>query len=115
MHKGELSSDVSANLVENQETPRRREKFLHTHKLWRSETAARRLAVFAQADQFKISEPIIQAKSRLALSLCELLRTLQQQLDEYRRQIEALSKATSIIISLGVCQGRRKCWLHSFC
>jgi transposase len=69
---------------------RRWEKFLHTHKLWRSETAEKRLAVFAQADQFKISEPIIQAKSRLALSLCKLLRTLQQQLDEYRRQIEAL-------------------------
>jgi hypothetical protein len=69
---------------------RRWEKFLHTHKLWRSETAAKRLAVFAQADQFKISEPIIQAKSRLALSLCKLLRTLQQQLDEYRKQIEAL-------------------------
>lgn len=69
---------------------RRWEKFLHTHKLWRSETAAKRLAVFAQADQFKISEAIILAKSRLALSLCKLLRTLQQQLDEYRKQIEAL-------------------------
>ena len=69
---------------------RRWEKFLHTHKLWRSETAEKRLAVFTQADQFKISEPIIQAKSRLALSLCKLLRTLQQQLEEYRSQIEAL-------------------------
>jgi transposase len=69
---------------------RRWEKFLHTHKLWRPETAQKRLTLFAQADQFKASAPIIRAKSQLALSLCRLLRTLQQQLDEYRKQIEAL-------------------------
>lgn len=70
--------------------PRRWEKFLHTHKLWRPETAPKRLALFAQADQFKASDPITQAKSQLALSLCKLLRTLQEQLEEYRRQIQAL-------------------------
>jgi transposase len=69
---------------------RRWEKFLHTHRLWRPETAPKRLALFAQADQFKGSDPIVQAKSRLAVSLCKLLRTLQQQLDEYRKSIEAL-------------------------
>jgi transposase len=69
---------------------RRWEKFLHTHKLWRPETAEKRLSLFAQADQFKGSDPITEAKSQLAMSLCKLLRTLQQQLDEYRKQIRAL-------------------------
>ncbi len=69
---------------------RRWEKFLHTHRLWRSETVEKRLAIFSQADQFKASAPITKAKSQLALSLCKLLRALQQQLDQYRQQIEAL-------------------------
>lgn len=71
---------------------RRWEKFLHTHRLWRPETAEKRLAIFAQADQFKASAPVTKAKSQLALSLCKLLRTLQQQLDQYREQIEVLFK-----------------------
>jgi transposase len=69
---------------------RRWEKFLHTHKLWRSETAPKRLQLFAQADQFQASEPIIRAKSQLAVSLGKLLCTLGQQLKLYRQQIEAL-------------------------
>jgi transposase len=69
---------------------RRWEKFLHTHKLWRPETAEKRLELFAQADQFKASDPITRAKSQLAVSLCKLLRTLKQQLDLYRKQIAAL-------------------------
>jgi transposase len=69
---------------------RRWEKFLHTHKLWRSETLEKRLKLFAQADQFQASEPIVQAKSQLALSLCKLLCTLGQQLKLYRKQIEEL-------------------------
>jgi transposase len=69
---------------------RRWEKFLHTHKLWRSQTVEKRLELFAQADQFKISPPIVAAKSRLALSLCKLLRTLAEQLEDYRQQIEQL-------------------------
>lgn len=71
---------------------RRWEKFLHTHRLWRPETVEQRRAVFSKADQFKASAPVTQAKSQLALSLCKLLRTLQQQLDQYREQIEALFK-----------------------
>ncbi len=70
--------------------PRRWEKFLHVHRLWRPETAQKRLAIFAQADQFKASEPIIQAKSQLALALCQLLRALAQQLVLYRKRIAAL-------------------------
>jgi transposase len=69
---------------------RRWEKFLHTHKLWRPETAEKRLKIFAQADQFKASKPILLAKSQLAVSLCKLLCTLGQQLKLYRKQIEKL-------------------------
>jgi transposase len=71
---------------------RRWEKFLHSHKLWRVETTERRLAIFAQATQFQASAPIVEAKSQLALSLCKLLRTLDQQLQHYRQQIESLFK-----------------------
>lgn len=71
---------------------RRWEKFLHTHKLWRPDTTERRLKVFARADQFKASDAIGRAKSQLALSLAKLLRTLQQQLDLYREQINKLFK-----------------------
>jgi transposase len=69
---------------------RRWENFLHQHKLWRPETTEKRLQLFSQADQFKASDPIIAAKSQLALSLCKLLRTLALQLGLYRQQIEAL-------------------------
>src|SRR5690606_34822208 len=34
---------------------RRWEKFLHSHRLWRPETAQKRLEIFARADQFKAS------------------------------------------------------------
>lgn len=69
---------------------RRWEKFLHSHRLWRPESAARRLEIFARASQFQGSAPVVKAKAQLAVSLCRLLRTLDQQLKEYRRQIEAL-------------------------
>jgi transposase len=65
-------------------------KFLHVHRLWRSETVEKRLALFAQADQFVALEAVTLAKSQLAVSLCKLLRTLDQQLELYRQQIEAL-------------------------
>ena len=71
---------------------RRWEKFLHTHKIWRPETAEKRLKIFAQADQFKGSPAIVRAKSQLAVSLAKLLRTLRQQLDLYRKEIEVLFK-----------------------
>jgi transposase len=71
---------------------RRWEKFLHTHKLWRPQTAEKRLAIFAIADQFKASDPIVKAKSQLAVCLCILLHTLKQQLESYRQKIQALFK-----------------------
>ena len=69
---------------------RRWEKFLHTHRLWRSDTVEKRLKVFTQADQFQASDPVVRAKSQLAISLCKLLCTLDKQLALYRHQIEAL-------------------------
>lgn len=69
---------------------RRWEKFLHSHRLWRPETAEKRLKLFAQADQFKAADPIVRAKSQLALSLCRLLCTLSKQLALYREQIDTL-------------------------
>jgi transposase len=71
---------------------RRWEKFLHAHKLWRPATAEKRLKIFAEANAFKGSDPIVIAKSQLAVSLARLLRTLRQQLDLYRKEIEALFK-----------------------
>jgi transposase len=71
---------------------RRWETFLHTHKLWRPDTTQKRLRLFAQADQFKASEPIVEAKSQLAVSLARLLITLAKQLELYRKEIESLFK-----------------------
>jgi len=71
---------------------RKWENFLHKHKLWRPETAEKRMKLFAEANQFKASKPIVLAKSQLAVSLCRLLCTLGQQLALYRKQIEALFK-----------------------
>jgi transposase len=71
---------------------RRWEKFLHTQKLWRPETAAKRLEIFQNARQFCGSAAVTSAKSLLALSLAKLLKALQLQLDQYRQQIAALFK-----------------------
>ena len=69
---------------------RRWEKFLHTHKLYRPQTYARRLEIFARADQFCGPSAITRAKSRLALALVGHLRLLETQLIQYRRSIETL-------------------------
>jgi transposase len=69
---------------------RRWEKFLHTHRLWRPDTAPKRLEIFARADEFKASAAVVNAKSQLALTLCKLLMTLGKQLELYRQQIEEL-------------------------
>jgi len=58
------------------------EKFLHTHKLWRPETATKRLEIFARADQFTGTPAVTAARSLLAVTLAKLLRALKNQLDE---------------------------------
>jgi len=69
---------------------RKWEQFLHCHKLWRPQTAAERLRLFAQAQSFCGAPAITAAKSLLAQSLARLLQTLEQQLVTYRARIEAL-------------------------
>jgi transposase len=66
---------------------RKRENFLHAHKLWRPETSPERLAIWARAQQLNASPAVVNAKSLLALSLVHVLESLQAQIQEYRRRI----------------------------
>ena len=66
---------------------RKRENFLHVHKLWRGETSPQRLATWARGQQLNASPAIVEAKSLLALSLVQVLESLQRQILEYRRRI----------------------------
>ena len=67
-------------------------KFMHTHHLWRPGTVEKRLEIFERATAFQGSPAVVQAKAKLAVSLCKVLRTLEQQLRDYRQQIEELFK-----------------------
>jgi transposase len=70
---------------------RKWERFLHTHKLYRPQTAARRLEIFAGAMNFANPNPAVgKAKSLLAVTLAKQLCLLQSQLQEYRRRIGEL-------------------------
>jgi len=69
---------------------RKRENFLHTHKLARPETYQKRLEIFARADQFCGTPAVTSAKSRLALALAGQLKTLGKHLTAYRKAIETL-------------------------
>lgn len=66
---------------------RKWEKFLHTHRLWRADTAPERLALMAQADALPASPAVVQAKTLLATTLVKVLQALEAQLREYRRRI----------------------------
>lgn len=64
------------------------EKFLHAHKLYHSpDLYAKRLDVFATADQFCGGAAVTNAKCLLARTLAEQLRVLEKHLEEYRRKI----------------------------
>jgi transposase len=68
---------------------RKWQNFLHAQRLWRAETAAGRLEIFARAEQFaNPSQAVTRAKSVLAVCLAKQLITLQAQLEEYRRLIQ---------------------------
>jgi transposase len=64
------------------------EKFLHTHRLARPQTYEKRLEIFARAGEFVSGEALTRTKSRLALARARMLRTLQNELDAYRAEIE---------------------------
>jgi transposase len=70
---------------------KRHQSFLHSHKLYRPQTAPKRLEIFARADQFASpSIAVTNAKSLLAVTLADQLRTLETRLGEYRRRITKL-------------------------
>jgi transposase len=70
---------------------RKWENFLHAHKLYRPETAAKRIELFNVARKHASpNDAVTAAKSLLATTLAKQLLTLQNQLDEYRRQINQL-------------------------
>jgi len=70
---------------------RKWEKFLHTNKLYRPQTAGPRLELFAHAREFvNPSSAVTSAKSFLAVALAQQLRLLENQLNDYRQRIAKL-------------------------
>lgn len=70
---------------------RKWQNFLHAHRLYRPQTAARRMEIFARAAEFASpSSAVMAGKSLLAITIAKQLRTLQGQIEEYRRRIEKL-------------------------
>jgi transposase len=69
------------------------EKFLHTHHLYRPDTWDKRREIFARATEFCGTEPVTRAKSLLAVSLAKELKTVHQQLRDYRERITSLFQA----------------------
>jgi hypothetical protein len=64
------------------------ERFLHSHRLYRSETAQKRMEIFAIATKFANPNPAVtKAKSLLAVTLAKQLCLLESQLTEYRDRI----------------------------
>lgn len=70
--------------------PRQWQKFLHSHRLYRPETAQKRLALFAKALEFTAGDSITNAKSRLAQTRAKQLLLLQSEIEGYRQKIEQL-------------------------
>lgn len=66
------------------------DKFLHAHKLYRTQTYEKRIAIFQNAGAWKVAEGVLKAKSLYAVAKARQLRILQTQLGEYRARIEAL-------------------------
>ncbi len=70
---------------------RRWQSFLHAHKLYRPQTAPKRLEIFARAGAFASpNAAVTSAKSLLAVTLARQLKTLEHQLGEYRARITRL-------------------------
>ena len=68
--------------------PKKWEKFLRTHQLWKAATVEKRLAIFAAAESLGGAPGTVAAKSLLAVSLARVLHSLQTQLDAYRERIQ---------------------------
>jgi len=68
--------------------PKKWEKFLRTHQLWKEATHERRMAAFAKALAMRGSPAAEEAKSFLAVAVVKVLATLEIQLVAYRERIE---------------------------
>jgi transposase len=66
------------------------QKFLHGRRLWGSDQGPRRMELFAHASEFAGSQPTTNAKSLLALSLVQVLFSVDKQLALYRQRIQEL-------------------------
>ena len=66
------------------------QKFLHTRRLWGSDQGPRRMEIFSHASEFAGTQPTVNAKSLLALSLVQMLFSVEKQLAVYRQRIEEL-------------------------
>lgn len=69
---------------------RKWQNFLNANKLYRPDVQARRLEIFARADQFTSSSGVTNAKCLLARARVKMLRAVESQLELYRERIEAL-------------------------
>lgn len=68
--------------------PKKWEKFLRPHQLWREATCEKRLGLFAHALDLRGSPAAVAAKSFLAVAVAKVLRALDEQLRAYRQRIE---------------------------
>ena len=91
---------------------RKWQNFLHSHKLWRPETAPERLDLWARGEQLNASTAVVNAKSLLALSLVHVLEALQRQIQQYRRTLLRRLLSTRITTSLARCPGPSRRWLR---
>src|SRR6202011_6157844 len=66
------------------------QKFLHSRRLGGSDQGPRRMEIFARATEFAGTAPTVKAKSLLALSLVQMLFSIEKQLAVYRQRIEEL-------------------------
>ena len=69
---------------------RKWQSFLAANRIANNPNTAQRLEIFAKSDEFCGSEAVCKAKSRLAMTRVRQLKTLHQQLSEYRARIEEL-------------------------
>jgi transposase len=65
-------------------------KFLHTHRLYRPETYARRIEAFSRATELCGAPSVTSVKSLLAVGLVEQLQIVDKQLKAYQQEIHRL-------------------------
>jgi len=70
--------------------PNKWKAFLCKHRMWREELGPKRIESLKKADKLCGSNPIISAKSFLALKLISMLKLIEAQLKDYRHQIQVL-------------------------